>query len=346
MPPQNWMDLSASDSSAVAPPPRVLRYDLRPLAVGEILDRIFSMYRANFWLLAGLSAVSAGVSVGISMVRVTYLHFAAIGIRSPSYTLVIAAFSIAQVVLYLIAYSLTLASTTSAVNALYLGETTSMGRALRTARRLWLRCLGVSIWQTWSGIWIMMALIIPFSLSFAIPGIRGAGVAVLGVFLVLAMIAAGIYGVIAYLRNSLAIPAAVIEDLGVRAAMRRSKRLATGRIGRIFLLILLVYALTMTAAVIQIPLAFVLLRAHATEQFVLQGLVLAINFVVTTVVGPIAAIGLCLFYFDERVRREGFDIDFLLHSASLGLPAVEPLPIASVFAATPSDPPQPASEQI
>jgi len=44
--------------------------------------------------------------------------------------------------------------------------------------------------------------------------------------------------------------------------------------------------------------------------------VLAITFIVTTVVGPIAAIGLCLFYFDERVRREGFDIEMLLRNAS------------------------------
>ena len=40
------------------------------------------------------------------------------------------------------------------------------------------------------------------------------------------------------------------------------------------------------------------------------------------------------------------DIDFLLQSSSMGLPPAEPPPVAPVFTASPTDPPQPASEQI
>jgi len=160
------------------------------------------------------------------------------------------------------------------------------------------------------------------------------------------IVAGVVYGVIAYLRNSLALPAAVVEGLHVRDAMRRSKNLATGSIGRIFLLLLLVYALWMVATVIQLPLVFLATRAGAAQQFVMQGAILAINFVVTTVVAPIAAIGLCLFYFDERVRKEGFDIEMLLHGATVCLPPatlfVEPIAGASEPAADP----HPAAEQI
>jgi len=112
----------------------------------------------------------------------------------------------------------------------------------------------------------------------------------------------------------------VVEDLGVRRSMRRSKDLATGRIGRIFLLFLLMYALSLATAVITLPLSFVLVRSPAVEHNVVQGIILAVNFVSTTLVGPIAAIGLCLFYFDERVRREGFDIEMLLRGASISSP--------------------------
>lgn len=328
MEPQGWISPSAYDSSAATAPPPVAAYDLRPLAVGEILDRVLSIYRRHFWLLAGLSAVSASVSLIISILRLIYLHFSVVKLVSPSYSLIIGAFAMVQGILYLAAYSFTLAATTSAVNSIYLGEATSMVTALQTARRLWLRCLGVAVWQTWSAVWVFIFLALPFVF---LPGAARSTAVLLGILLFVGFLAGAVYGVIAYLRNSLAVPAAVIEDIGVRTAMRRSKRLASGRVGRILLLLLLVYALWMVAAVIQTPLAFLLLRSHAAQQLVLQGMVLAVNFVATTLVGPIAAIGFCLFYFDERVRREGFDIEILLRGASAsssldGLP-LSPAPI-------------------
>ncbi len=346
MTPQDWISPfpPAYDSAPAAPPPPLApAYDLRPLAVGEILDRVLSIYRAHFWLLVGLSAVSAGVSVGVAVLHLLYAYATGITVASRSYALVSAGFAFLQLGLYLIAYSLTLAATTTAVNAIYLGEPTSLGSALRTARRLWLRCLGVAIWQGWSASWAFMLLLVPF-LVLLIPGMRGPSAAILlGIFMLLGFLAALVYGVIAYLRNSLAVPAAVIENLGVRAAMRRSKNLATGRIGRIFLLLLLVYALSLVAAVIQTPLALMLLRNPTAQHYVLQGIVLTVNFVSTSMVGPVAAIGFCLFYFDERVRREGFDIEILLRGATAASPLPAPPPIAE--AAHPEIT-QPTPEQI
>ena len=31
-------------------------FDLRPLSVGEILDRTFTLYRRHFWLFIGIAA--------------------------------------------------------------------------------------------------------------------------------------------------------------------------------------------------------------------------------------------------------------------------------------------------
>jgi hypothetical protein len=345
MAPQDWISPNSTDyaSTPAAAPRPVPTYDLRPLAVGEILDRVLSIYRAHFWLLVGLSAVSAGVSAGVAVLRLIFTYFSRITIGSISYNVVSAGFSFAQIGLYLIAYSLTLAATTAAVNSIYLGEPTSMGSALRTARRLWLRCLGVAFWQGWSATWAFV-LLVPLVVLLATPGVRGPSAAILlGILMGLGFLAGIVYGVIAYLRNSLAIPAAVIEDLGVRAAMRRSKNLATGRIGRIFLLLLLVYALSLVAAVIQLPMVFVLLRNPASQHYVAQGIALAVSFVSTSMVGPVAAIGFCLFYFDERVRREGFDIEILLRCASAASPPPGFPPDA---AADSADVLQPTPEQI
>jgi len=321
---QDWLGPPPhpGESTPASPVPAPIRgYELRPLAVGEVLDRVFSLYRSHFWFLVGLSAVSAGVSVAVAILRLIFLHYSALTVASPAFALANGVIAIMQGGVYLIAYSLTLAATTSAVNALYLGEPTSLGIALRTARRLWLRCIGITFWQGWSAAWAFL-LLIPI---FLIPGVRGSGAVGVGLVTLLGILAGSVYGVIAYLRNSLAVPAEVVEDLGVRAAMRRSKNLATGRIFRIFLLFLLMYALSLVTAIITVPIAIILAKNPAAEHLVLQGIILAVNFMSTSLVGPIAAIGLCLFYFDERVRREGFDIEMLLKDASISSPPAAPV---------------------
>ena len=45
-------------------------------------------------------------------------------------------------------------------------------------------------------------------------------------------------------------------------------------------------------------------------------------FLCSSLIGPVAAIALCLFYVDERVRKEGFDIEFLMNKTSMGAAAV------------------------
>ena len=48
-------------------------------------------------------------------------------------------------------------------------------------------------------------------------------------------------------------------------------------------------------------------------------------FLTNTFVGPIFATGFTLFYYDQRVRKEGYDIERMMHHAGMSptLPAVE-----------------------
>ena len=43
----------------------------------------------------------------------------------------------------------------------------------------------------------------------------------------------------------------------------------------------------------------------------------AISIATNTLVGPILAAGLTLFYFDQRVRKEGFDIEWMMQAAGM-----------------------------
>ncbi len=77
------------------------------------------------------------------------------------------------------------------------------------------------------------------------------------------------------------------------------------------------------AFAIQAPLLLFVAHVKAPTQHTFAiGLQLLLSFAVSLLLSPIASIALCLFYFDERVRREGFDIDFLLRGSDAILPAL------------------------
>ena len=324
---QAWLTPDSPLASGYPPPPRpVLRYDLRPLSTGEILDRTFTLFRSRFWLFAGLSSIAACFRVLSTAGYLAFFNTAAQTSANPSAGGTVAHAMIGLgtyfvgAILALVAYSITQAATTSAVSAVYLGHDTSIGTALRSVRGHWFRYVLIALWQTWSAVWIFFLLIVP---AVAIPamGIQSLGW-LIGLMFFLGF-ASLIYGIVAYLRNSLAVPAAVVEDIRVPAAMRRSKQLSSGGKGRIFLMLLLLTALYMVAGALQMPFSFMMLAARSSQHIVAQGIMLLITFLTVALVGPIGAIALCLFYIDERVRKEAFDIDVLMNRSAPPIPALE-----------------------
>ena len=53
----------------------------------------------------------------------------------------------------------------------------------------------------------------------------------------------------------------------------------------------------------------------------LEALTLLATFATGALVTPVGAIAFCLLYLDERVRREGFDVEMSLERAAEGTPA-------------------------
>jgi hypothetical protein len=296
-----------------------VRHELRPLTTGEILDRTFLLYRSNFWLYVGLASVAAGASTLASIGRLAYFRLnQTIHPSSPQAMIASGALALVGALLYFAVYSVTHAATVSAVSSLYLGEETSMGAAFGAVRGHWVRYCLISMWQSWSASWIFLLLIAPVVL---IPLLRLTNLNGLLALLVGFALGSLVYGIIAYIRNSLAIPAAVMENLGVRAAMRRSKVLVAGRKVRIFLLGLLMIALYMVAGALQMPFALLILHSRSAGHVLVQIISLMVAFLCNSLIGPVAAIALCLFYIDERVRKEAFDIEFLMNKTSTGVAA-------------------------
>lgn len=357
-------------AAAFPPPSPAAHYELRPLSVGEILDRTFSLYRGRFWLYCGLSALSAAVGTVIGLIQIFIMKVPVPGAHPATPADSIAALTTIGVaglvglvagILHFIAYAVTQAATVSAVSSIYLGHETSMAIALKAARPKWWRYPGIALWQVWSAGWIFMLLFIPAIMLMAM---KDEALAIVAGLLMLVAVASLIYGIIAYIRNSLGIAVSVFEGMPVRASMRRSKLLVAGSKGRIFLVLVLLYVLSLVAGVLQMPFVLILMRSHTGAHFVAQGLSVLMAFLSNSLIGPVGAIAFCLFYFDTRVRKEGFDIEALMDptlGSSLRRPVVatpELLPSGfapsgftaspfapSGFTAAPPPPPPPAAAQ-
>lgn len=309
--------VTPSPSTAEQPLPSL---DLRPLSTGELLDRVFFLYRSRILMFLAISMVTAVLSLLGQSFQYFGVHPVATnlgtvqGAGALQQMMASLTGSIALLVTYLLILfgaALSQAATTRLVEQLYLGRQGHPGQALRTSLSHLVRYVGIQLWQVWSAMWLPMLLGIAGGIVLALKR------PLVGASLLLLALSTIIYGVIAYLRNSLAIPASVMEGLPVRKALRRSKTLMAGRKGRVFLLFLLLALLYAVASAVQMPLLLLIVRAKAPTQHVVAiGLELALGFVITCLLTPVVSIALCLFYFDARVRSEGFDIDFMMRGTA------------------------------
>jgi len=206
-----------------------------------------------------------------------------------------------------------------------------------------------------------------FLLLFAVPGFNGgaahhqgssadsyAAILVLmgSLGLLILTFPAIIYAIWMAIRYSLAIPASVVENLKARVAIRRSIELTRGARGRIFVLGLLIAVIQIgLIAITQFPfimMAFKDVKQHALLPVWVQIAQQFVAFLTTSFIGPMYATGLTLFYYDQRIRKEGFDIEWMMQAAGLTVPApaVQPLPPQSSQASEiPASMETPPSEQ-
>lgn len=318
--------------------------ELRPLNLGEILDRTAALYRTNFLVFAGIAVLFAGAMLLIQMLHLGALAELGYPEVRPRLEWAVAVSAVLSILVTLLVAGVEVAAISRAVAWIHLGEPATVRSATsgvlpRLGRYLWVMTIaGV---RAWTPLAVMYVAI--FALMFAFlphgflthPGVmqrvpppNPAAMLELGLgFLVFAPLFAGalVYGILMSLRYSLAVPASVVENLPARQAIKKSIQLSKGARGRIFVLGLLEYALrVMLGIVFGIP--FLIYAMRHVGQALPLGL-LAIQqlaaFAINTLIGPIYSAGLTLFYYDQRVRKEGFDLEWMMRSAGL----TEPLEI-------------------
>lgn len=310
-----------------------------PSTLGEILDRTASLYRTHFLAFLGIAAPPAAVLLGYSAAMVLLLTTS--GLKPESSLLAaLAVFAILLIglPLYLGASALSSAAITLAGSAVSFDEHFTIGGSYRSAWKHGWRYLGVYVLQA---LLVAAAPLLAWTLTVvALAAIAAAGrrsgagpsSAATGI-LVIVVVALAAYTTWMLLRVSLAFPAAVVEETGPGTALKRAAALSRGTRGRILVLYLLGMAISWIVSIVLVSPMFLLalipaLNTPAKAQLlgtIAIVIFYGISFAVQALTKPIFGIALVLFYYDQRIRREGFDIELLMRQAGMVIEAAAPV---------------------
>ncbi|MGH9599529.1 MAG: hypothetical protein ACRD27_06670 [Terracidiphilus sp.] len=312
---------------------------LRPMSLGEILDRTAQLYRTHFVLFAGIFVVYSGVALvlGLLVVGLEALLRAEHVARTLLW-LRLTAIGVESLILFMVAGAV-VAAICRAVAWAHLGEPATIRGAYasilpRLGRYLWL--MAITFFVVYLPIALLYAGYLGTLVHFGRNFRTHAGIAagrsavnphtailfgvVTGIFFLL-MIPGLVYTILMALRYALALPSCVLEDLPAWRSIKRGIGLSKGARGRIFVLGLLILVIKM--AVVGISQVFIVVAAVRHRGQLGPGLMAVsqvIEFFTNTFLGPIYATGITLFYYDQRVRKEGYDIEWMMAAAGLTPP--------------------------
>jgi hypothetical protein len=151
----------------------------------------------------------------------------------------------------------------------------------------------------------------------------------IGFLVVLGCIALIVPGVFLAVQWSLAVPAMILENKGIGDSMSRSTELTLGNRGRVFVIWLLFVILNIGFNwLLHWPIE---IAAGVSTRVALhyagvgwQVASLVATFLSVCLVSPLATIAFSLVYFDERVRKEAFDLQLMM--TTLDEPSLQSAP--------------------
>ncbi|MGH4013131.1 MAG: hypothetical protein ACRDSL_04210 [Pseudonocardiaceae bacterium] len=332
-PQSGWGTPGYRPPASPAPKPGVI--PLRPLGLGEILDGAISYIRANPTVTLGLSAVVMTLTQLVQL-PASYLYFdglAELDQAAPGSGSEVAgalggglAATLLGVVVNFVAVTLLTGMLIVVLSRAVLGWRTTLQEAWAAARPRLPGLLGLSLLTALLLAAALVAGIVPIVLA----AVAGAPVwvpVVLGAVTVPAAICLMIY---LWVALALAPPGYMLEHIGVLAALSRSRRLVGPRWWRVFGILLLGTLIgAVISGIINIP--FAVAAAAIDGAFTADAAVLAPTsltalliaavgtIIAGTITAPFTAGVTGLLYFDQRIRREAWDLE-LARAVSGGPP--------------------------
>ena len=302
-----------------------------PMTFSQILERIFRLIRSQLKLFIAIASVPA---VAMILMMVLFFAIAFIPIfsqlpRQPDPALMFRLMIPSMLLimpLSLLVFALYLAASIHAAMQANLGISITFREAYQAAwkrigRYFWLMLLIYII--------AFLPMLVTELVMFGGMGLLSAGHTEIspGFYLlipleVLLFIAALVYGIIIAMRLSLAFPASLAEDLTARAALRRSGQLTRSAKSRIFLVMLVIYALGYAAEMVGILVLMVVIGIGALvmagcgvqmpSMAGIVGIVLAslcfaaFLYLWTALFWSAFSTALAILYHDQRLRTEVF----------------------------------------
>jgi hypothetical protein len=309
---------------------------LRPMNTGELLDRAFEIYRKNLAVFLGIAALPAAVMFALHAADVARFHLRRLFPTQDqgSAFAVTVLLSLGYYQISAFVYGLFLpAFVRSASNAVF-GETIAVYSSLRFILARWRSYLWLTFLKYLAVLTLPEALTIAgfFGMGFteeklgwfdSAPGPAAA-------FMVFTLAPAGIF-LFLWMGSclALAIPAAALEQLSGWKAMRRSWGLSRGSRMRILgvavsigiignLLVWAVYFLMVGAW------RGIFRHWHfGVPSDIAYSIVTHFFYaVIATFIAPLFPIAATLFYYDQRVRKEGYDLERMMEAAGLSEPVI------------------------
>jgi hypothetical protein len=284
---------------------------LRPLGVGDIVDRVFALYRSRplmflavaavpylllFVLIAGLGLAFAtslialaGPLADIAAGRVPDLS--APSMRGAIVTAV--ALSIVSAILAIVILSAQSAGLIAATSSLYLRRPLTAGEAFREGLRAAPRIMGASI------LVFLIVVVLWIALAVVLVLANQALVFALGTLF-------GFVAMIYIFASTLVAPVvATLEHAGPMTALRRSWWLSDGSRWRIIGLQLLLLVLNVVIGALLSALFLGSFISDVTARTIVQQVA---NLVTNVAWAPVQWGTFAVLYYDLRVRREAFDL--------------------------------------
>jgi hypothetical protein len=288
----------------------------RPMTLGEILDQTFQIYRSYFFLLLGLAVLPLTVQMALfligfpfdGLVRQTTLTVTLQGKLVDTYHWIATDFSS-----YFLNFVMWPVFCGLAAH-IALGQQWELRDTLNACRLRWRSLLAIAcvfwlleialpgwihgarpLWRAW--------LTAPFWLRFIMSPIEG-------------------FALVAPLL--LSFPIWTIERRTVTESIARSWTLSKGAYGRMFLTFLLqsvaIWSIGLTIRFI-LSIAFGFIFREHISSLMRSSWIFVPNYVAAVFSAPLFPIAITLIYYDQRIRLEGFDIEWMMDLAGMSAPA-------------------------
>jgi hypothetical protein len=306
---------------------RAVTEPLRPMSTGELLDRTFALYRKNFALFVGIAAVTHAIYFAYQLLTIHSVPVGRVRFGPAYYTNLALAWVFMTVVL-----TVSQAATVKAVAAVHLDQPASVWGSYGGLRGRIVSVFGVLFFVLLivgliTGVLLFFAVLLLGVLIVALgpSGAARSGPAniVIGFIFIAAFFA---IFVAVYVRYALAVQACVVEDLRAWAAMKRSAALSKGgrlRIAAVYVVLVIFSWIVATAMAWLTRMAATPLHSWTASMILID----LAGFVAGSLTGPLTTIGLSLLYYDERVRKEAFDLTVMLARLEPPAPSAAPLEV-------------------